>query len=191
MYLCRAWQEITLRKFSRNILAESKTSQQPSEYTPILNLENFCSNIGNVYGRTASAVANSTHSGSACNLVNSLIEACTSLTPGFATMPATNQASCLCYVTTSTWAPTLFDNAVSTCMEFAKTAETSVYPIVQTLEGFCGGVGNIMSTGAVTTTATGPVSTVLVSAAGSTCFRGWEADFGLVSLFNHPKRQVQ
>jgi hypothetical protein len=82
-------------------------------------------------------------------------------------MSATNQASCLCYVSTSTWMPTVFDNAVSTCVKFAKTAETSIWPVMKSLDGFCGGVGNIMGTGAVTTTAMAPVTTVPVSTSHS------------------------
>ena len=50
-----------LAEFSRNILAESKTSQLPSVYIPILNLGNFCSNVGNIFGpASASATTTST-----------------------------------------------------------------------------------------------------------------------------------
>ena len=48
-------------------------------------------------------------------------------------------------------------------MEFAKTAETSIWPVVKSLEGFCNGVGNIMGTGAVTTTMMAPVTAVPVN----------------------------
>jgi hypothetical protein len=55
--------------------------------------------------------------------------------------------------------PTIFDDAVSTCVQFGQTAETSVYPVVKSLEGFCGGMGNILSTGPVTATTLAPVTT--------------------------------
>lgn len=54
--------------------------------------------------------------------------------------------------------PTIFDNAVNTCVQFAQTAETSVYPVVKSLEGFCGGVGNILSTVPVTMTTMAPIT---------------------------------
>ncbi|KAG0651881.1 Ras GTPase-activating rng2 [Hyphodiscus hymeniophilus] len=93
--------------------ADYASTALPSVYTPIVNLENFCINVGNIDFGLASASAINTAGtfNAACDLVNSLIEVCTSRTPGFVALPATNQASCLCYATSSTWAPTVFDSA--------------------------------------------------------------------------------
>ena len=168
-------------KFQRRVLAQPKEftdfihDQLPEIYQPMASLENFCMNVGNAYFGPASAAATaatttSLPSNTACNLVNSFIEVCNFLTPGFATLPATSQASCLCYAQISTWAPTIFDNAVGTCKEFAKAAETSIYPIVQSLNGFCAGVGNVMTKGPVTTTTMAPITTVPVSVC-SRCLR--------------------
>jgi hypothetical protein len=132
-------------------------------YTPLANLEGFCSSIGDVNSGLAvnrmtmmpSSAASTyaplgSNSGNmggstACNAVSSAINLCTSLTPGFMELQSTDQAKCLCY-SLSSWAPTVFDDAVSTCCPYANTADTSLYSTISTLSGFCGSVGNVMST---------------------------------------------
>jgi hypothetical protein len=141
----------------------------PSAYAPIASLQGFCSSVGNInYPASISATttttgtitSSATLSNSACELVNSAIDACTQLTPGFSTMNATDQALCLCYVSTSTWTPNLFDSAVSSCAQFAQTAASSIYLQYSTLEGFCSAVGNILSpSSVVASTTAAPLTT--------------------------------
>ena len=141
----------------------------PSAYAPIANLEGFCSSVGNVNypasipatTTTAATVTSSaTLSNSACVVVNSAIAACNQLTPGFSSINGPDHALCLCYISMSTWAPTQFDNAVSSCAQFAQSSAPSLYLQYSTLEGFCTGVGDILnlSSFVVSTTAASIVS---------------------------------
>ena len=144
----------------------------PSAYAPMAKLEGFCSRVGNsnylatlprVSATTTSAAITSTSatfSDPACGLVSSAIDACTQLTPGFSRMNATDQALCLCYVSTSYWEPSRFDNAASTCAQVAQTAASYLYLQYSKLEGFCSGVGNILSRpSVVASTTTNPHNT--------------------------------
>ena len=72
-----------------------------------------------------------------CNVVGSLLDICN-------TAAAQNiQASCLCY-SSSTWVPTIFDNAVATCAEYAYSAlPKNAYSLASSYEGFCTKVGDI------------------------------------------------
>jgi hypothetical protein len=74
-----------------------------------------------------------------CNAVGQAIAICNSLTPGFNTLQPTAQAHCLCYSGTS-WKPTIFDNAVKTCADYASTAVPGAYQPLASLEGFCQGI---------------------------------------------------
>ncbi|KAE9381002.1 hypothetical protein N431DRAFT_433162 [Stipitochalara longipes BDJ] len=52
---------------------------------------------------------------------------CNSLTPGFSTLTNfDNQAPCLCYSSTA-WVPSIYDNFVSSCFQYYKTASPSFY----------------------------------------------------------------
>jgi hypothetical protein len=143
--------------------ADYASTVVPEAYTPLANLEGFCSSVGDVNSglsfirmtmMPSSAAttyaplgSNSSNMGgsAACNAVNSAINLCTSLTPGFMRLQSTDQAKCLCY-SLSSWAPSVFDGAVSTCCPYANTADTTLYSTISTLSGFCGSVGNVMST---------------------------------------------
>jgi len=132
-------------------------------YTPLANLEGFCSSVGDVNSALAfnqmtmmPSSATSTYAplgsnsgnlggSAACNAVNNAINLCTALTPGFMGLQSTDQAKCLCY-SSSSWAPNVFDDAVSTCCPYANTADISLYSTISTLSGFCGSVWNVMST---------------------------------------------
>ncbi|ATZ50482.1 hypothetical protein BCIN_05g08300 [Botrytis cinerea B05.10] len=80
-----------------------------------------------------------------CALVSSTLFKCESISPGFTSLVPSAQAQCLCY-DSSKWIPTIFDKAVQTCADFASTAVPSAYPAFVNLEGFCGNIGNIMTT---------------------------------------------
>jgi hypothetical protein len=143
--------------------ADYASTVVPEAYTPLADLEGFCSSVGDVNSGLAfnqttmmpsSAASSYVPLGSnsvgvggsaACNTVNSAINLCTSLTPSFMGLQSTDQAKCLCY-SSSSWAPTEFDDAVSTCCPYANTADTNLYSTISTLSGFCGSVGNVMST---------------------------------------------
>lgn len=91
----------------------------------------------------------------ACSTVANVLTFCNSISPGFSTLAATDQAPCLCYNSTS-WVPNWFDGAVETCAQYIQTADpsdTSLYSSLVTLEGFCSSVGTI-SLGNHTTTST-------------------------------------
>jgi hypothetical protein len=79
---------------------------------------------------------------SACNLVGQAIAICNTLTPSFNTLQPTAQAHCLCYSSTS-WRPSIFDNAVKTCADYAFTAAPGAYNPLANLEGFCQGIGDV------------------------------------------------
>ncbi|ESZ92747.1 hypothetical protein SBOR_6859 [Sclerotinia borealis F-4128] len=98
-----------------------------------------------------------------CALVSSSLFSCESISPGFTSLLPSAQAPCLCY-SSSTWIPTLFDKAVQTCAIFASTAVPGAYPAFVNLEGFCGNIGNIRTSGPATISAsTTPVSTTSAS----------------------------
>lgn len=78
----------------------------------------------------------------ACSFFFDAIEFCSSVSPGWISMAPSRQATCLCYSSTS-WAPTLFDGAASTCASYAKTADPADYSVISELQGFCSSVGNV------------------------------------------------
>ncbi|KAF7958304.1 hypothetical protein EAE96_001855 [Botrytis aclada] len=99
---------------------------------------------------TTTAQASVLQQNPGCALVSSTLFKCESISPGFTSLVPSAQAQCLCY-DSSKWVPTIFDNAVQTCANFASTAVPSAYPAFVNLEGFCGNVGNvIMTTGPAT-----------------------------------------
>jgi len=79
---------------------------------------------------------------SACNVVGQAIAICNTLTPGFNTLQPTSQVHCLCYSSTS-WRPSIFDNAVKTCADYAFTAAPGAYNPLANLKGFCQGIGDV------------------------------------------------
>lgn len=79
----------------------------------------------------------------ACSYVDGALSFCSSVSPGFATMPLTDQAPCLCYSTT-VWMPDVFDGAVYTCAQYAATAlPESLYTDLTSLEGYCSAIGDV------------------------------------------------
>ncbi|TAQ85432.1 hypothetical protein B7494_g6255 [Chlorociboria aeruginascens] len=135
--------------------ADYASTAVPSAYGAIANLEGFCSIVGDIK-HPASISANTT-ANTDCHLVNSLIESCAQSYSGFTSMNASDQASCLCYVSSTSWCPTSFDNAVTSCATFATTAAPQVYSAISGFSGFCGSIGGVMSV--TTSDAPRPTST--------------------------------
>lgn len=95
----------------------------------------------------------------ACRSAVRILNSCTSATPGFISMLGGAQASCLCYTSSGTetiYAPSVYDNLQSGCVNWAKTADTSDYALFASVEGLCTAVGDVRSlSAAATTTASG------------------------------------
>ncbi|TGO56533.1 hypothetical protein BCON_0076g00110 [Botryotinia convoluta] len=94
---------------------------------------------------TTTAPASVLQQNPGCALVSSTLFKCASISPGFTSLVPSAQAQCLCY-DSSKWIPAIFDKAVQTCADFASTAAPSAYPAFVNLEGFCGNIGNIITT---------------------------------------------
>jgi len=133
--------------------ADYASTAVPGAYQPLANLEGFCQSLGDV-DTPATVFAFSTmyqpmvsgFSGQPCNSVNTILNSCSSFTPGFSSLQPKDQAKCLCYASSSSWCPKAFDNAVATCAGYAQAAEPSVYATMSALGGFCAGIGNILAT---------------------------------------------
>jgi hypothetical protein len=129
-------------------------------YQPLSNLEGFCQSIGDVETSspavtlttmyqtisTNMSMSLSAFSGQPCNSVNSMLNACSSSYDGFWGLAPKDRAKCLCYVSTSSWCPTAFDNAVAICAGYAQTTKPSVYSTMSALGGFCAGMGDVLAT---------------------------------------------
>jgi hypothetical protein len=158
--------------------ADYASTAVPGAFPPLSNLEGFCQSIGDVespaptfaittmYQTISMSISVSAFPGQPCNSVNQILNSCSSLTPGFSSLQPKDQASCLCYVSTSSWCPTAFDNAVGTCAVYAQTAAPSVYSALTGLEGFCASVGDMM------TPASYSVATTLSAVASATLSNG-------------------
>jgi hypothetical protein len=165
--------------------ADYASTAVPGAFPPLSNLEGFCQGIGDVETSPPSPATTTTisqsipstsfsisaFSGQQCNSANEILNSCSSQTPGFSSLQSTEQAKCLCYVSTS-WCPTAFDNAVATCVVYASTAASSAYAAITPLTWFCFSVESLltatpasysvattMNVGTSTTMAAGPIST--------------------------------
>lgn len=82
---------------------------------------------------TASApitVAPPSYTGQAnCDAVISIVEVCEAATPGFDNLCFHDQQSCLCS-TSSTWAPSYFDDYWSSCLAWASTSSPAEYSLL-------------------------------------------------------------
>jgi hypothetical protein len=116
------------------------------------------------------SVSMSAFSGQPCNSVNSMLNDCSSSFNGFWSLQPKDKAKCLCYVSSSSWCPTAFDNAVATCAGYAQTADPSVYSEMTALGGFCAGVGDFLAT--PTTPASYSVATTLSAMTSPTLTSG-------------------
>lgn len=94
-----------------------------------------------------------------CSKAFSTIDSCAAETTGFTTLDDGDQASCLCY-SSSTWLPNVFDAYQSACVQWAATADKTALSAFEAAAGLCTRVGNVASaTVAVTTAPPRPSST--------------------------------
>lgn len=74
-----------------------------------------------------------------CSAIGALFSICDI---GTVSQESTDAAGCLCY-SSSSWAPQIFDGAVSSCADYAQTAlPSNVYSLASAFEGFCTSVGD-------------------------------------------------
>lgn len=108
---------------------------------------------GNPYITTAAPDPNL----AACSTALEYITECEAGTPGFSNLANSDEASCLCYDSTTSWDPVAFDNPWSSCIAWAKTADSTAYAGLLSNAGMCASVGNILNapaSAAVTSTTT-------------------------------------
>lgn len=102
----------------------------------------------------------------ACGAAAAAITSCENATASWDNLPASKQASCICYDGTS-WSPDRFDGPVLTCANYAKTADPTDYSSIAALESFCAKEGDVRSPTAGSTTAAKSAATVSVTPAAS------------------------
>lgn len=95
----------------------------------------------------------------ACSTALNVLSGCEAATSGFDNLANSDAASCLCYNSAGSWAPSAFDLPYSSCVAFARTADTSDYSGMTDGLGLCSSVGDIMKSGAPSTTAAGTGAT--------------------------------
>jgi hypothetical protein len=78
----------------------------------------------------------------ACYQLDSIISSCNSQISAFETLGIKQQASCFCYTSSSSWAPNGFDNAASSCIQYARTAQPLAYKNISTFQGLCARLGS-------------------------------------------------
>jgi hypothetical protein len=81
---------------------------------------------------------------------------CASATPSFTGLSYASQAQCLCYDNSGNFIPDAFDDAISSCYNYAVTADPTDAPDISSLLGFCtaGGRGAASTTVAAANTGT-------------------------------------
>lgn len=74
---------------------------------------------------------------SACSVALHYISKCESEIPGFSNLANSDEASCLCYDTVTSWDPLAFDDPYSSCIAWASTADTTAYAGLLSNAGMC------------------------------------------------------
>ena len=101
---------------------------------------------------TAPPAAASTAAGAlACSSAAEYISICESLTSNFDNLPASEQATCLCY-SSAAWQPQVFDGYIASCASYVPATDTSDLGALVSLEGFCSSVGNVEGGSSAATT---------------------------------------
>ncbi len=95
----------------------------------------------------------------ACSTWSAYVSFCKSASPGFVSLPATQQVPCLCYDNSGDWLPSIFDDAVDACAAWAATADVADYTAVDSWQGICTDVGNIFAAPASTPNLNTPTPT--------------------------------
>ncbi|KAE9362943.1 hypothetical protein N431DRAFT_297633, partial [Stipitochalara longipes BDJ] len=106
----------------------------------------------------------------ACSTWQYAIDYCKSASPGFVSLPYTEQVPCLCYEKNGTsleWVPDVFDDAVDECASWAKTADTVDYTVIDSWAGICTEVGNIFASPGSTPAVNSPTRTPAPSASST------------------------
>ncbi|PQE22560.1 hypothetical protein CJF31_00001466 [Rutstroemia sp. NJR-2017a BVV2] len=124
--------------------AQFASTALPDAYSALANLEGFCASVGNVQ-MAASSIITSIPSDTSCSSAFSILQRCNNLTPGFLALGPTQQASCLCYASVTSWAPKTFDEAISKCSDYARTAASGLMVSVSWFDGLCASVGDVRS----------------------------------------------
>lgn len=184
-YSGSTWQPGVLDGYILGCANYIKTAE-PSSYSAYAQLEDYCTDLGNVAasptGAPSSIVASATTSFSAASVplttpvitsapattalkdapgcsqwYNSYLS-CSSATPGFTDFNDEQAASCLCYVGTS-FAPSVLDGEATTCANFVKTADPSVYPSWTAVAQLCTSVGDVRASASASATSAAAAST--------------------------------
>lgn len=82
---------------------------------------------------------------SSCILLNSIASSCSVATASFFDQPFSVAATCLCY-SGSSYQPTIYDNAIETCLEYLSTASPPLYTSLTAggnTDSPCASVGNV------------------------------------------------
>jgi len=128
-----------------------------------------CQVAGNVITATAGGSAGGSGLAACSTVLSILPSQCAQKTPGFSSLPWTEQASCLCYSGTI-WAPQQYDTDLGSCYNYFSTADPSDYSGL-TANGPlpsspCHSLGNFLvpaSNGVVSTSSAAPIAPVLAS----------------------------
>jgi len=99
----------------------------------------------------------------ACTSYSAIQSSCAAAVSSFAALPFSQEASCLCYTSTSTWAPNFYDGLYGSCINYYQTASPSIYSSsftgAEATRTPCAAAGNVRGESAVT----GPASVNIAS----------------------------
>jgi hypothetical protein len=136
----------------------------------------FCLLFHGVLAQITETAGDSDINYTVCQTAVLAVSICDNHTSSFSALAPSVKASCLCYNTTlGEWLPKSFDDPWSSCIEYAKTADSSDYSAVLNGAGLCSRVGNILNlpaSVAATTTKNGGSSSQGMATATDTATTG-------------------
>ncbi|KAK6501717.1 hypothetical protein TWF481_009544 [Arthrobotrys musiformis] len=121
-----AWASTCYQKAS---IASNPFASTIREFTAI------CSSLGDVRASARDLSAN-------YGQFETVFSSCSSDTAGFGSLPASEQASCLCY-SGSNWIAAEADNAVGTCLRYASSNFQHRVSLYSPYEGLCSSAGDV------------------------------------------------